>query len=122
VAEDEHRLAYTNFLSVLENYCRNGGYTMALEGLFSWDRPSAHGNMQDIVECLSRYNFQTRLVRLEAPLEVLWSRNTQRDYVVPRHEFEELYWNVMEKSGEVEQKIDVSQTTPEEVVNQIRKW
>jgi predicted kinase len=119
VGEDEHRLAYENFLSVLENYCRNGSYTIVIEGLFSWDRPSAHGDMRDILECLSRYNFRTRLVRLEAPLEVLWNRNMQRDYVVPRQEFEELFRNVMEKSGEPEERVDVSNITPETVVRRI---
>jgi predicted kinase len=119
VTEDEHRLAYVNFLSVLENYCGNGSYTMIVEGLFSWHKPSAHGNMCDILECLSRHNFRTRLVRLEAPLEVLWDRNSRRNYVVPRTEFEDLYWNVMEKTGESEEKIDVSEITPEAVVRKI---
>lgn len=92
---------------------------MIVEGLFSWDKPSAHGNMCDILQCLSRHNFRTRLVRLEAPLEVLWDRNSQRNYVVPRTEFDELYLNVMEKTGESEEKIDVSKITPEAVVRKI---
>jgi predicted methyltransferase len=43
----------------------------------------------------------------------------QRDYVVPRQEFEELFRNVMEKSGEPEERVDVSNITPETVVRRI---
>jgi len=49
IADDEHQLAYENYLAVLENYLKNGTYTIVTEGLFSWDTPGPHGNMQDIL-------------------------------------------------------------------------
>lgn len=119
ITDDEHLLAFSNFLSVLENYCANGTYTLLLEGLFAWAKASPHGNMKDILECLRRYGFHLVLVRLEAPLEVLWQRNLKRNYVVPRLEFEELFANVMEDSGIEERKIDVSNLSEEDTLEQI---
>lgn len=119
ITDDEHHLAFSNFLSVLENYCVNGTYTLILEGGFAWAKASPHGNMEDIIKCLRRYEYHPVLVRLEAPLEVLWQRNLKRNYVVPRLEFEQLYATVMESSGLEERRIDVSNLSEEETLMQI---
>lgn len=107
VTSQEHELAYRNYLSVLENYLRDGSYTIVTEGLFSWSTPSAHGNMQDILTLGEEYGFQCTPILLFADYEVLWERNLKREYPVPQDEFNQLHQHVMQEQSEDEIKINV---------------
>lgn len=120
ITDEEHRFAYENFLLMLERYCQNGQYTLVIEGLFSWDTDSPHGNMQDILKILHTYKFTCFPFVLSAGEESLWKRNEEREYVVPRKEFDALYHNVMHKIGEEERVIDVTNHTPEETLKAIQ--
>ena len=100
---------------------QDGDYTIVVEGLFSWDTPSAHGNMQDIVHILKKYEFDYTLFLLSGDYETLWTRNTKRDHVVPESEFRSLYDHVMQKTSDDEVHLDVCKLTPEEVSNILRR-
>lgn len=119
VGEDEHILAYQNLLAVLNNYLANGTYTIVLEGLFSWDTPGPHGNMQDVLSLASRHRYAAYPILLTAPYEVLWERNTERAYAVPEEEFKELYGYVMHTVGPDEIRVPVDRQTVEESVAQL---
>lgn len=118
--DEDHQLAYENFLTVLENYCKNGKYNLVIEGLFAWDKKSPHGNMQDIIALLKKYDFDYKLFLLYGDKEVLWERNTKREYAVPKDEFEMLYHNVMDKIGDEEIKVNVGSMTINETVDFIK--
>ena len=113
---DEHELAYQNYLSVLENYLKNGSYTIVTEGLFSWNSPGPHGNMQDIFMLCEKYNYTPHPILLYADKELLWERNTKRKYSVPRQEFDELYNFVMQQQSDKETAIDVGRLAVEETI------
>lgn len=121
VTNDEHQFAYENFLLILERYCKKGDYTIVIEGLFSWNTPSPHGNMQDILKILKKYGFTYESFVLSADRDTLWERNSKRDYVVPHEEFDELYDTVMQATGDEEQLIDVTAQSPEETVRGLMK-
>lgn len=125
VSLEEHYFAYKNFLMMLESYCKNETYDLVIEGLFAFDKKSPHGNMQEIMYILNKYNYKYEAFVLMADFETLWNRNLKRDYSVPRDEFIDLYNNVVEKIGKNEIIIDVGQTTPREslvrVINFIKK-
>jgi hypothetical protein len=119
VTDEEHRFAYENFLLLLKRYCQNGTYTIVIEGLFSWDTPSPHGTMTDIIDILKKHGFPYYPIVLTGDKETLWKRNAERDYIVPRHEFDELYQNVMQKIGPEEIQIDVSDKTAQKTLEEI---
>jgi predicted kinase len=121
IEDEEHQLSYQNFLSLLENYCRNGKYTIVVEGLFSWDVPSPHGNIQDILSLLDHYQYEAKLLYLQADYDTLWERNTKRDYQVPKEEFDSLHNHVTQKIGDSEIIIDVQNNTIEECLEILEK-
>lgn len=112
-SEEEHQFAYENFLLMLENYCKNGNYTLVIEGLFSPHVKGAHGNMEDVVNILEKYGFEYKTILLSADYDTLMQRNRERAYVVPDDEFRNLYDYVMTGSVEGEYRIDVSGTIEE---------
>ena len=120
VTEEEHSFAYKNFLLMLESYCKNGNYTLVIEGLFSWNKKGAHGNMSEIIKILEKYGFEYRTFYLKADRDVLWERNAKRKYVVPVDEFEDLYNYVGEGLPEKEVVLDVEKNGIDEV-NKILK-
>ena len=107
VSDDEHFLAYKNYLSVLENYLENGTYTIVTEGLFSWSTEGPHGCMQDILKLSEQYSFETYPILLYGDYEILWERNNKREYSVPEEEFKMLYSYVADEQSPTEIKIDV---------------
>lgn len=107
ISEEEHELAYKNYLSVLENYLSNGTYTIVTEGLFSWSQKGPHGCMQDILQLCKKYDFATYPVLLYGDYATLWERNNKREYAVPEEEFKMLYDYVMNEQSDDEIKIDV---------------
>src|SRR5437899_8589984 len=108
VEEEEHFFAYKNFLLMLESYCQNGKYNIVIEGVTTWDTENAYGTMKDVLLLLKKYNYDYTLFLLMGDKETLWQRNTKRDYVVPRNDFDDLYDAVMSKVGEEEIRVDVS--------------
>ncbi len=122
ITEDDHQLAYNNFLSVLENYLNNGDYTIVIEGLFSWDTLGAHGNMQDLLKLANKYDYQSIPILLHASKDILWERNKKRDYSVPKEEFDELYSYVMKETSDQEIKIDVGRYSVSETVSELKKY
>lgn len=122
IGEDEHQLSYENFLSLLENYCRNGSYTLVIEGLFSWDTPSPHGNIQDLLAILEHYNFKTYIFYLKADIKTLWQRNLKREYSVPEKEFNSLYKHITQKVGNSEIVIDTSHMQIDEVLKTLEQY
>ena len=119
ISEDEHHLAYKNYLSVLENYLKNGAYTIVTEGLFSWDTDGPHGNTQDIIKLCQKHNRTYFPILLFADKEILWERNGQREYSVPKEEFDGLYDFVMQKCSDDETAIDVGAMSVDESVQKI---
>ena len=117
ITNDEHQFAYENYLAVLENYLRNGTYTIVTEGSFSWDSSSPHGNVQDILKIANQYDYSIKNILLYAEKDILWERNLKRDYVVPKDEFDVLYENVMQKESKKEERVDVGKNTIEESVS-----
>jgi len=116
VAEEEHFFAYKNFLLMLESYCQNGTYDLVIEGVTTWDTENPYGNMQDVLPLLKKYNYDYTLFLLMADRETLWQRNTKRNYVVSREDFDRLYDAVMNKVGGEEIKVDVSKMTLDETI------
>jgi predicted kinase len=121
ISEEEHYLAYKNYLSVLQNYLENGSYTIVTEGLFSWDKNGAHGNMQDIINLCKKFNYQYYPILLHAEYDVLWQRNKERKYSVPEEEFKMLYDYVVGKQSDDEIKINVGKSSIEESIDQLKK-
>lgn len=121
ITEDEHQLAYENYLSVLENYLKNGTYTIVTEGLFSWDTPGPQGNMQDILKLCVQYGYITYPVLLYAEKQILWDRNRKRPYAVPEEEFSHLYDFVMQKCSDDETTINVGTSSVNEIVEFLMK-
>jgi tRNA uridine 5-carbamoylmethylation protein Kti12 len=119
ITDTEHILAYQNYISVLENYLRDGSYTIVTQGSFSWSVPGPNGNIQDILCLCKKYNQKHYPILLHAKKEVLWERNVQREYAVPREEFEELYHFVMQERSDVEIAIDVGENSVENVVQKL---
>lgn len=122
VTPEEHAFAYQHFLSSLELYCKNGNYTLVVEGLFSWDTPGPHGDMQDIIAIFKKYNVDHRLFLLYGDYEVLEERNAKRDYVVPQPEFKELYEYVMQKTSDEETHINVGEQSVPEIVQSLKTY
>jgi predicted kinase len=107
VAVTEHQLAYSNYLSVLENYLADGRYTIVTEGLFSWNAESPHGSTKDIIALCEKYSRTYQSIVLSASPETLWHRNSEREYSVPKEEFEELYNHVTHEVSDTEFLLDV---------------
>lgn len=122
ITTEEHELAYANFLSVLENYLRTSSYTMVVEGLFSWSKPGPHGNMQDLLGLSDKYNCSSVPVLLYADKSILWQRNQDRDYSVPKDEFDELYSYVMEESSSDELQINVGKCDVSEIIETLKRY
>jgi len=121
VTKSEHRLGYKNYLSVLENYLDDGGYTIVTEGLFAWNDDGPHGSISDILTLSDRYNVKAHPILLYADYEVLWRRNQQREYSVPKNEFDELHEYVMNEQSEEEIKLDVGKLSVKESVHKLAK-
>lgn len=121
VTPDEHKFAYENFLMMLENYCRNGGYNLVIEGLFSWEKRGAHGNMQDIIEILERYRFDYKAFYLSADYKTLWERNIKRKHIVPEEEFMTLFNYVGESDATKEIILDVEKNSPEQILALLKR-
>lgn len=107
ITPEDHKVAYQNYLSVLENYLRDGSYTIVTEGLFSWGTPSPHGNIQDILSLCEKYDRPYQSIVFAADREILWIRNLEREYSVPEGEFNELYNHVMREVSDSELTLDV---------------
>ena len=122
ISHEEHELAYVNFLAILENYLRNGNYTIVVEGLFSWSTPGPHGNMQDLLKLCTKHNYQSIPILLYADKKILWRRNQKRDYVVPKDEFDELYNYVMYEISDDELRIDVGANDISDTIEILKKY
>ncbi len=119
ISNEEHQLAYQNYLSVLENYLSDGTYTIVTEGLFSWETPGPHGNMKEVIGLCEKHNQTYHPVLLFADKAVLWERNTKREYSVPREEFDELYDYVMKKRSDDEIAYNVGELTVDETTQKL---
>jgi len=122
VSDQEHRFAYENYLSVLENYLENDDYTIVTEGLFSWDTDGSHGCMQDILHLADRYGFKSCPILMHAKRSILWQRNQAREYSVPKEEFDELYDYVMNQRSDEEIAIDTGDLSVQEAVQQLSEY
>jgi len=121
VSDDEHRLAFKNLLSILENYCQDGSYTVVCDGLFTWDdRSKSQGCVTALLEVLDKYGYETTCIILTADEEILKARNQARDYVVPDDEFEELYNGVYTTIDPQEIVIDSSKQNPVETIEHLK--
>lgn len=122
ITDEEHSLAYKNYLSVLENYLQNGMHTIVTEGLFSWNTNGPHGNMQDIINLSKKYNYKYYPILLYADYDILWKRNQERKYSVPEDEFKMLYDYVMKDQSGDEIKVNVGENTIEQSVEQLKEY
>ncbi len=122
VNQDEHKRAFRNLLAVLEEYCKQGDYTMVVDGLFTWDDESSNqGSIKTIVEVLNRYGFVYKSIVITADKTVLEERNSQRSYVVMPIDFERLYKGVMSKIDPSEVVIDSTNQTPEQTLIEVKR-
>jgi len=117
ISNEEHGLAYKNYLAVLENYLADGSYTIVTEGLFSWNSEGPHGNMQDIITLCEKYDQPYQAILLFADKKILEERNRQRKYSVPEEEFDELYDFVMQERSDTEIALDVGTLSVDESVH-----
>jgi len=122
ITDEEHQLAYENYLSVLENYLENGAYTIVTEGSFSWSTPGVHGNMQDILSLCKKYGYKHYPILLYADHNIMWKRNLKRKYSVPKKEFKMLYENAMQEQSNDEIKIDVGKQSISGSVRMLKQY
>lgn len=122
ISDEEHELAYKNYLSVLENYLTDGTYTIVTEGLFSWTQPGPHGCMRDIIELCKKYNFNYYPILLSGDYATLWERNNKREYAVPEEEFKILYDYVMSEQSNDEININVGINSVESTVAKLSTY
>ena len=122
IAPEEHELSYINFLSVLENYLKNGNYTIVVEGLFSWSTPGPHGNMEDILNLCVKHSYQPVPILLYGDIETLWQRNLERKYSVLQEEFNELYYYVMNETSTDEIQIDVGANEVSKTIELLKNY
>ncbi|MDX1765467.1 MAG: AAA family ATPase [Candidatus Saccharimonadales bacterium] len=121
VSQEEHALAYRSMLLVLEEYLKFAQHTIVLEGLFTWDdSKSPQGNMIQIRELAEKYGYQLKSVVLKADKGELWHRNEQREYSVPREEFEALHNKTYETIDPSETAIDSTAQTTDQTLNTLR--
>ncbi len=120
VTSEEHALAYKNFLCVLENYLDCGLHTMVCEGLFSYDVASIHGNLADIEKLAQRHHYLLTSIYLTANYETLWQRNLEREYTVPKDEFDALHHHVTQHQGSNEIVVNVGTQSIAESLRQLK--
>ena len=110
VSDVEHEFAHQNTLLIYEQYLSNGGYTIVIEGLFTWDNPaSSQGSAKELMTLAERYNHPCKSLVLRASKEELLARNLARSYAVPIEEFNTLHDNVYKTIGPEEIIVDSSQ-------------
>lgn len=107
---------------MLENYLKDGSYTVVAEGLFSWSSPGPHGNMQDLLSLSSRYDFHPVPILLYADKDILWQRNQEREYAVPEDEFDDLLSYVMDEKSNDEIQIDVGDNNVSDIIKFLKKY
>lgn len=120
VTEEYHQFAYQNFLRMVDEYARFGKFDLVLEGLFSWNIPSPHGAVSEILPLLEQHGYSVISVLLTADKETLWYRNQRREYVVPREEFELLYENVMQTVDASEIIIDSTNQKIDQMIETVQ--
>jgi len=115
VGDHEHLFAFNNLLVLLDQYLQKEEYTVAVEGLFTWnDYESSQGNMQQIMDVAAACGKTCVSIVLKADREELERRNAERSYSVPDDEFDALYTNVYKQIGAEEIIINTTGEKPEE--------
>lgn len=95
VEDWEHKFANDNTTILIEQYLKNGHYTVVIEGLYTWGiAQTSQGNVLELKQLAERYNCAFTSIVLRASKEILLERNAARPYAVPLDEFEMLYNNV----------------------------
>ncbi len=80
---------------LFEQYLKDGGYDLVLEGLFTWDNANSNqGDAKHLIDMAQNYGFKATSIVLRAEKEELLRRNSERQYSVPNDGFEELYNNI----------------------------
>lgn len=122
ISDEEHRFAHENTLHMYERYLQHGGYTVVIEGLFTWDEAgSSQGNAAELIELARQYDALCTSVVLKADKDVLLARNASRKYTVPKDEFEKLYESVYQSVGPDEIVIDSTDATAEATLEELRQ-
>ena len=121
VSDDEHIFANQNTKLLYEQYLKQGGYTIVVEGLFTWDdAESSQGSAKEFADLAERYGYTVKCIVLKAAKEELLARNAARTYSVPADEFETLYANIYKTIAPKEIVIDSTGQTPKQTVLAIR--
>jgi predicted kinase len=121
VTDEEHLFAYRNTLVMLEQYLKNGGYGVVLEGLFTWnDTASSQGNIMELVQLAERYGFTAKSIVLQADKAELLKRNADREYSVPADEFDQLYASIYKTVDNSEVVIDSTGQTLDQTLEQLK--
>ena len=91
-----------------------------VEGLFTWDdTTSSEGSALALCELAERYKFQVKNIVLKADKEVMWQRNSLRQHVVPRSEFDSLYTGVYRTIDPSELVIDSTDLSVQDTLKKI---
>jgi predicted kinase len=122
VDDGEHAFAHQNTLLIYEQYLKHGRYTIAIEGLFTWDdTTSSQGNAKELIALAQSYDRPCKSIVLRADKEELLDRNAKRPYSVPRGEYETLYTNIYKGIGDSELVINSSHQSVDQTLEQLRQ-
>jgi predicted kinase len=120
VTDEEHVFANQNTELLVEQYLKNGKYTVVVEGLYTWDdEASSQGSAKKLLELARKYGYDATSVVLRADKDELLRRNQARPYSVPLDEFTMLYDNIYANIDPEEVVIDSTSQTPEETLESL---
>jgi predicted kinase len=120
VTDEEHVFANQNTELLVEQYLKNGHYTIVVEGLYTWDdETSSQGSVKKLLELAKKYGYDATSIVLRADKAELLKRNQARPYSVPLDEFTVLYDNIYANIGPNEVVIDSTGQTPEETLESL---
>jgi predicted kinase len=121
VTEDEHTFANKNTELLFEQYLKHGGYTIVVEGLYTWDNETpSQGSTKRLTELAKSYGFNVKNIVLKADKEELLARNDARPYSVPLEELNRLYDKIYNTIDDSEIVIDSTGQTTEETIASLK--
>lgn len=123
VNDEEHLFAHQNTLLMFEQYLKNGGYSIVIEGLFTWDdESSSQGSARQLAGLAKKYGYPCKNFVLRATKEELLRRNAVRGYSVPFDEFDQLYSNIYRTIGPNEIVVDSSGQSLDETLLTLKSF
>lgn len=123
VSPREHRFAFENLKVLLEQYLKNGQYTIVIEGLFTYgDDESDQGDVVSLRRLAGMFGYECKSIVLKADRAVLDARNAERQQPVPSDEFDTLFSNVYEYIDESEIVVDTTDKSVEDTLEELKMY